>query len=73
MYLKTGCSIDSTDEYVPYEQSVHIAHALRQHGSESELIVIQDVGHRFDGNTKGPTVKLALDRVVEYPNKHRYA
>jgi acetyl esterase/lipase len=58
------------DTDVPYEQSVQMSQVLQQHGIENELITIQGGGHGFDDNMKDPTVKRAIDRVVEFLNQH---
>lgn len=58
------------DTDVPYEQSVLMAEALRQHQVEHELITMRGLGHGFDWNADDPQVKDALSRALAFIRRH---
>jgi acetyl esterase/lipase len=58
------------DTDVPCEQSIQMADALARRGIPNKLVLIQDGEHGFDGDTKNPAVKQALDEVIDFLKEH---
>jgi len=58
------------DTDVPFQQSEQMAHELKRHGIEHELIRIPGGPHGFDSNPSDPQTAKAFDRVIDFLKVH---
>lgn len=60
----------TSDEDVPYEQSVNMSEALTKAGVENQLITIPNGKHVFDEDWQSESVQNAFDDVIQFLRKH---
>lgn len=58
------------DTDVPCQQSVQMAEELTRHGVENRLVIVENGGHGFDGDTGSPEVRRVLDEAVDFLRAH---
>jgi len=58
------------DTDVPYEQSVIMNELLKKVGVNSELIIINDVGHEFDRDFNNIDVQNVFKKIIQFLKKH---
>jgi acetyl esterase/lipase len=61
------------DTDVPYDQSVQMADAFREHGVPYQFATIHGAGHGYGSATNPDEVRLAFDQAMAFLKKYLYA